>query len=245
VYVAHQSQLVRVQDSVSDQNAILVDAVSSALHPILQYFPGDADTVLVAGAGTIGLCAVASLRALGSKARILILAKYPFQGDLARRLGADEIIYPDRKQGHYGAVAELTGGKVYEPVLGKPVLVGGADLVYECVGNDSSLDDALRLARAGGRVVIVGAAGTPKGVDWSPIWFHELAVVGSYAVSTENYQGQPLRTYEVCLELMAQGKLDLTSLLTHTFPLAEYRKAFRILESKRANRALKVAFSFD
>ena len=245
VYVAHQSQLVRVPENVTGENAILLDALGSALHPVLRNYPEDDQTVLVAGAGTIGLCAVASLRALGSRARILVLAKYQFQADLARRFGADEVLLLGRNQEHYGALVELTGGKLYRPILGKPALVGGADIVYECVGSSASIDDALHLAAAGGRVVLIGAAGVPKGVDWTPVWFHELTIQGAYAVAMEDYQGRRMRTYEVGLELMAEEKLDLSPLLTHRFKLSEYKKAFRTLRSRGRSRALKAVFTFD
>ena len=244
-YVAHQSQLVRVPDNVSNENAILLDALCSSLHPVLCHFPEDHATVLVLGAGTIGLCAVASLRALGSQARILVLAKYPFQGDLARQYGADEILHLDRDHKHYEALAKLTGGKVYQPILGKPALVGGADLVFECVGSDASIDDALHLASAGGKVVLVGAAGLPKGVDWTPIWFHELTVAGSYTVAMEDFEGRRVRTYEVGLELMARGRLDLSPLLTHRYELGEYRQAFGTLADRNGHQALKAVFTFE
>jgi len=244
-YVAHQSQLVRVPDKVSNENAILLDALCSSLHPVLGHFPEDHTTVLVQGAGTIGLCAVASLRALGSQARILVLAKYPFQGDLARQAGADEVLYLDKDHKHYEELARLTGGKVYQPILGKPVLVGGADLVFECVGSDASIDDALHLAVAGGKVVLIGAAAVPKGVDWTPIWFHELTVAGSFCVATEEFEGRKLRTYELGLELMARGRLDLSPLLTHEYRLDEYRQAFGTLANRSAHQALKAVFTFE
>ncbi len=244
-YVAHQSQLVRVPESISDENAILLDALSSALHAILRSFPRDDETVLVLGSGTIGLSVVASLRALGSQARILMLVKYPFQGELARHYGADEIVLLGRDGTHYQAVADLTGAKVFHPILGKPAPVGGADIVYECVGSGRSVDDALRLAAAGGKVKLVGLAALPKGVDWTPIWFQELTVEGSYGVAMETYQGRRMRTYEVGLELMAQGKLDLSPLLTHKFQLAEYQQAFRTLSARRADRAVKAVFTFE
>jgi threonine dehydrogenase-like Zn-dependent dehydrogenase len=245
IYVAHRSQLVRVPENVSDENAILIDALGSALHPVLRHAPGDKDTVLVLGAGTIGLCAVASMRALGSQARILVLAKYPFQGELARHYGADEVVYLGPTRDYYQALADLMGARVYQPILGKPALVDGADVVYECAGSDGSVDDALHLAADGGKVILVGLAGVPKGVDCTPIWFHELTVVGTYAVAIENFQGRLMRTYEVGMELMAQGKVDLTPLLTHKFPLADYRQAFQTLRAKGSNGVLKAVFTYE
>ena len=245
IYVAHCSQLVAVPENVSDENAILLDALGSALHPILRDLPDDRDTVLVLGAGTVGLCAVAALRALGSQARILVLAKHPFQAEWARHFGADEVLFPGRGADRYHALADLTGGKVYQPVLGKPALVGGADVVYECVGNSHSVDDALRMAAPGGKVVLIGVIGKPQDIDCTPLWFHQLTVRGTYAVAMEDYQGNRMRTYEVGLDLMAEGKLDLSPLLTHRFRLSDYRLAFRTALAKGQNRMLKAVFTFD
>jgi threonine dehydrogenase-like Zn-dependent dehydrogenase len=245
VYVANQSQLVRVPENVSDENVILLDALASALHPIMRYYPRDEQTVLILGAGTIGLCAIASLRALGSRARILVLAKYGFQGDLARDYGADEVVWLDRGSDHYQQIADLTGGQIYRPILGKPVLIGGPDIVYECTGSDAAMDDALHLVTAGGTVVVVGATGVAKGIDWTPIWFHEITVAGSSMTSVEIYSGQRMRTYEVGLDLMARDKIDLAQLMTHSFRLQDYREAFGTLAAKGSSKALKVVFSYD
>lgn len=245
VYVAHQSQLVRVPDSVSDENAILLEPFGVALHPTLRHLPKDDETVLVLGAGTTGLCAVAALRALGSRARICVLAKHSFQGDLARRYGADEVLHLDQNRSYYQDLATLTGGKIYQPVIGKPVLIGGADLVYECVGNNGSVDDALRLAAPGGKVIFLGSTGMVKGVDWTPLWFHELTGIGTYTGATETYEGRRMRTSEVGLELMAQGKVDLAPLLTHRFRLSDYRRAFRMLAARRRNGMLKAVFTYE
>lgn len=244
-YIAHHSQLIRVPDNVSDENAILLDTFCSALHPVLHDFPQDNETILVLGAGPIGLCTIAALRALDSRSRILVLAKYPFQAELARYYGADEILLLGQNQDRYHALAERVGGKIYRPILSKPAMIGGADIVYECVGSDSSIDDALRMAAAGGKVVLVGLAAIPRGVDWTPIWFHELTVKGTYAVAMETYQGRRMHTYEVGLELMAQDKVDLSLLLTHKFRLSEYRRAFHTLAAKGPNRALKAVFTFE
>jgi threonine dehydrogenase-like Zn-dependent dehydrogenase len=244
-FVAHRFQLFHVPDNVSDENAILVDPFSSSLHPVLRNTPRDEDTVLVMGAGIVGICTVAALRAVGSHSRIIVLAKYHYQGELAKGYGADEIIYL-REGDVYKAVAEKTGGRLYKPVLGKRVMMGGPDVVFECVGSDSSLDDALRFAREGGKVVLVGLAGVAKGVDWTPVWFRELQVTGNHDYAEEHYQGKTARTYQITLDWLAQGKLDLTPLLTHRFRLENARRAFALLLTKKsANKAIKAVFEFD
>ncbi len=243
-FVAHHSQLFPVPENVSDENALMVEPFSVALHAVMGNFPDDDDTVLVLGAGVIGLCTVAALRTVGSGARVIVLAKYPFQGEMAQRFGADEVIYPG-EGGYFRAVAEATGGKLYKPLLGRRVLVGGADVVYECVGNEGSIDDSLRLARSGGTVVLVGLAAIPQRVDWTPIWLNELTIKGSYWCGTETLQGRRVRTMQLALNWMAEGKIDLTPMVTHRFGLDDYKTALAVTANKGRHQVIKSVFVFD
>jgi L-iditol 2-dehydrogenase len=243
-FVAHQSQLFPVPESISDENAVLVEPFAGALHWVMRNFPADGDTVLILGSGVIGLCTVAALRALGSGARVIVVAKYPFQGEMARRFGADEVIYL-REGDYFRAVAEATDGKLYKPVLGKKVLVGGADIVYECVGSESSIDDALRFTRSGGTMVLVGLVAIPKRVDWTPIWLNELTVKGSVWGGVETLQGRRVHTFQLTLEWMAEGKLDLVPMVTHRFRLDDYKRALTVTADKSRHQVVKSVFVFD
>lgn len=244
-FVAHESQLFHVPSVVSDENALMVDPFCSALHAVAQNRPKDSDTVLIQGSGTIGLCAVVALRALGSTARIVVLAKHRFQGDLAMNLGADKVVYLTRDNDYFEELAKLLGAKLYKPMLGKRIMVGGAEMVYECVGNATSIDEALRFTQSRGTMVLIGTGSFPKGVDWTPIWFNELRVKGSFCCSTEEVDGQRMRTYALALKWMAEGKVDLARLITHRFKLSDYRKAIRISTSKARSQAVKAIFTLE
>lgn len=241
-FVAHRSQLVRVPDHVTDEYAALIDPLASALHPVMRHFPKDTDRVLVVGAGIIGLLVVACLRALGSKAHITLMARYQFQADMAKKLGADTVVMS--RGDYYTKLAEVCGGELLKPILGKRIVQGGFDMVYDCVGSDVTLDDSLRFTAPGGKMVLVGLASLPKGVDWTPIWLKELSVVGVVYYSVEQYQGEQVRTYELAMRLIAEGKLNLEGMLTHTFPISEYQKALLVASDKREFQSVKVAFKF-
>ena len=242
-YLAHPFQVFALPDSVSDENAILVDAFASALHPVMRSRPSNDQTALVLGAGTMGVCVVAALRATGFSGRLLATAKYPFQAELARHYGADEVM--DARGDVYQAVADQTGGTLHKPVFGKRVMLGGgADVVYECVGSDETVDDALRLARPGGKVLLIGLSGVTKQVDWTFVWLKELSVAGTLCSSTEDYAGERKRCYEIILKWMAEGRLDLTPLLTHRFRLADYKRALAMSFHKSQNRMVKAVFEF-
>jgi threonine dehydrogenase-like Zn-dependent dehydrogenase len=242
-YLAHTVQVYRVPDNVRDENAALVEPFSIGLHAALQYPPRDDETVLIIGAGVIGLLTLAALRATGSKATIWMVARYGFQADAARRLGASDVI--DGKGDFSADVARRTGGEMLKPIIGKRVMSkGGADVTYECVGNDDSIDDALRLTRSRGRVVLVGVPGITKDVDWTPIFSKELEVLASYNSNhVEPYQGEKRPAFEIALELMQNG-LDLSWLVTHKFRLDEYAHAFALLEKRGASKVIKALFEF-
>ncbi len=245
VFLAHKSQLYKVPASVTDENALLLEPFACGLHAALQSMPKDGDTVLILGAGTIGLVTLAALRGLGSKARILVLARYPFQAEAAIRLGASEVISAGRAVDYTAEVARLAGGRLLKPMIGKRVMVGGADLTFECVGNDTTLDDALRFTRAGGQVTLVGVPGIAKNVDWAAIFDNELSVKGAYIYHhAEAYQGRRVKTYQLALDLMAAGKIDLDWMITHRFALQDYRRVFAMLRERSRHGIIKGVFEF-
>ncbi len=243
-FVAHESQLVRIPDAVSDANASLLEPFSTSAHAVLANMPGDEDTVLVIGAGVIGLGIIAALRAAESRARIIVLARHKKQQELARHYGADAVITSTRGSSLYAEFAHATGAKVLKAIMGKPMLLGGADVVYECVGTGEAIDHAFRLARGGGRVVIAGLAAFPKGVDWTPVWMHELRVHGTLATGEDEFKGERHRTFDLALGWIARGKVNLEPMLTHKFPLHEYARAFQTVNQRGRAAAIKVAFEF-
>ena len=242
VFVAHQSQLYRVPDSVSDENALLVEPFACGLHAALQNMPADDHTVLILGAGTIGLMQLAGLRAAGCKAKILITARYPFQVEAARRLGA-QVLFNGGDL--FQQISEHTDGRLYIPIMGKRVLVGGVDVTFDCIGKDSTLDDAIRLTKAGGKVVLVGLPGMPRGIDWTPIFDNELTVTASYIYHhVDQWQGRTRSTFEIALEMLEKGDLDLGWMVSRRYPLASYDRALRETSKKRQYPIIKAVFEF-
>jgi L-iditol 2-dehydrogenase len=240
--VAHKSQVLKLPDNVNDLNGVLVEPFSCALHAVLRNPPKKDDTVLVIGAGPIGICVVAAIRALEFPCRIVVLAKHAFQAQLASHYGADEIVYLTKNKNYIYETAKSLHASVLEPLFGDPVVQGGADLIFECVGNKKSINDALRFARHGGKVVLLGLAGIIDGVDWTTVWLNELDIKGSFAYSTDEYQGKKMRTLQIAIELMRNEKVDLSPLVTHRFPLENYRDALQTVINKGKGSTMKVVF---
>ena len=242
-FLAHQSQLYKIPQQVSDENALLVEPFACGLHAALQHPPKDEERVLILGAGTIGLMMLAALRATGNQAEIIVSARYPFQAEAARRLGADEVLCGGDL---YAEIAERSGGELYSPILGKRVLVGGVDWTYECTGKDAALDDALRLTRAGGKVVIVGVPGVAKGIDWTAIFDNELTLHASYIYNhADSWEGETRRTYDIVLEMMAAGQVELGWMVNRKYKLQDFGRALKELSSRGRHEIIKAVFAFE
>ncbi|HEX2297794.1 MAG TPA: zinc-binding dehydrogenase, partial [Pseudonocardiaceae bacterium] len=176
---AHASQLHRVPDRVPDEIAVLIEPLACAVHAVRRVPIPPGASVLVVGAGTVGLLTLLALRGLTAAGEVHVIAKHRHQADRAVELGATSIVGTDRT---VRALRRSTGALLLVPELGADYLLGGIDLAFECTGGTSGLDTALRSVRAGGTVV---ASGMPAGgVDLTPLWYRELNLVGAYASAT-------------------------------------------------------------
>ena len=174
--LAHASQLHPVPEALPDEIAVLVEPLACAIHAVRRVPINPGASVLVIGAGTVGLLTVLALRKLTAAGEVHVIAKHRHQADRALELGATNIVDSD---GTVRALRRSTGALLVEPELGAGYLLGGMDLAFECTGAAVGLDTALRSLRAGGTVI---ASGMPSGgVDLTPLWYRELHLVGAYA----------------------------------------------------------------
>lgn len=240
-FVAHQLQVIRVPDDVSDENAVLAEPFGCALHALDVVGPQSNGVALVIGGGVIGLATIAALRVMAPTMRVVALVRHKFQADMAHRLGAHTVIAPSRRTLYEDVAAELDA-QLLRPVLGPPVFIGGADVVYECAGSAGALADALRFAAPGGQVVLLGLAALPRGIDWSHVWRKELHVQGVFAAGPVMTEQGRVSSMEYALDLFAAGRVDLAPLVTHRFPLRDYRRALATVTAKRRSGCLKAVF---
>jgi threonine dehydrogenase-like Zn-dependent dehydrogenase len=129
-------------------------------------------------------------------------------------------------------------------MLGSTMLLGGFDVVYDCVGTGRTVTDTLRWTRAGGCVVLVGLQFKPLTVDLTPVWYQEVRLLGAMAHGGEVWQGEQMGTFELATRLFQAGKLTTDGLITHRFPLSRWREAIETATSKQRHQVIKVAFTF-
>jgi threonine dehydrogenase-like Zn-dependent dehydrogenase len=239
-FTAHETEVYPVPNDLTDDQAMMVEPISTGLRAVLRRTPGPGQHALVLGNGIVGLNTLQCLRAVSPDCHITAAARHPHQAEMARRLGADEVMLGGDG---YQATARITGAKLYEGMFHNRMLLGGFDVIYDCVGTARTLQDSLRWARAGGTVVLVGIEFAPLKLDLNPIWYQEVDLIGLYAHGAELWEGKTRRTYELVIDLMRQGKLTVNGLITHRFPLSQWRQAVSTALDKR-NGSIKVIFDY-
>ena len=199
--------------------------------------------MLVYGGGALGTCATAILRALHPDVEVMVVARFPAQAALARRLGAT-VVAPFPVEQLLEEAAAWSGGVLQHTEGSLPMAhPGGFDVVYDTVGTGQTAEIGVRLLKARGTMVKSGVH-APERWEWSPLYFKEISWVGSNAFGVEEVDGVRLHGIEHYLRLVGDGRIDLSGMLTHTFTLEQWREAFTVLATQESSGAIKVAFDF-
>ena len=173
------------------------------------------DSVVIIGAGPIGLLHLKTAMLAGAR-RILVVEPNPERRAAAERLGASAI---DPGTGAVSTfVKDATGGL-------------GADAVIVAIGVPAVADQALTLARKGGRINLFAgfSVGDMPPMDVNLIHYNELTITGASALKR--------RHFGLALDLIASGRIDVSDMVTHRMPLAE---AARALTAAEAGEGLKI-----
>ena len=198
-----------VPDALSWDEAGLVEPLAVSVHGVRRGAMSGGETVAILGAGNIGLTAVAAARALGA-GRVLVSARHPHQAEMARSLGADEAL-PSDSAALKEALADLTDGR-------------GADLTLETVGGHTgeTLVQAVDVTRQQGRIVILGGFHEPIAFDWLKPLLKEQSIIFSSCYSVLDGR----HDYEVAIDLMESGRVDMGQMVTHRYPLEDIQEGF-------------------
>jgi threonine dehydrogenase-like Zn-dependent dehydrogenase len=240
---AHESQCIPIPDAIDNETAVLADPFSVSLHAVLREPPRAGTTALVYGCGTLGLLAIAVLRALHPAVRVLAVARFPHQAALALRLGAAQVFAHRPARRLLESLAEATGAELQEPWRGLPMLNGGVEVIYDSVASAETLEVGLRAAAPRARLVLTGVA-TPRRFEWTPLYWKEVSIVGSNAFGVETLDGARRHAMEWWFELLARERMRVPPIVTHRYPLARWREAFMACHDQGASGAVKVLFEF-
>ncbi len=239
---AHDSQLFKVPQSIPDELAVFADPFTVSLHSVTRHPPTPGGKAMVYGAGALGTCATAILRALYPDVDVLVVARFEAQAAMARKLGATVIGHTPALQVIEEAAA-WSGGQLRDSDGLPMAFPGGIDVVYDTVGKQETFEVGTRVLKARGTLVKAGVHG-PTWWEDTPLYFKEISMVGSNAFGFEELNGVRKHGIEHYLDLVGDGRIDLSGMLTHTFELDDWRDAFTTLATQDETGAIKVAFDF-
>jgi L-iditol 2-dehydrogenase len=200
--------LHKVPDSVSFEESTIVNQGALGLHAIRRCRIEPGDTVAIIGPGLVGMITLQLAQAVGAT-RVIVVGRGQ-RLDLARELGADEVI--DYTAGHVAeAIRALTDGR-------------GVDCAFECAGTPAAIVSAIECVRRGGRVGLVGMTGNkPVAFNTDLLALDEIDVFG--VRSSPN-------AYPALIQLIAAGKVNVRKLVSRVYPLEQINDAFEAFRQR-------------
>jgi 2-desacetyl-2-hydroxyethyl bacteriochlorophyllide A dehydrogenase len=200
-------RLLPVPDDLDDLAAALIEPLATPVHAVRLAGDVAGRSVAVLGAGTIGLFTLAVLRAHGA-GKVVSTDPSPGTRERAAALGADATI---------DARSPDVAGQVRE------VLGGSADIVFDCVGIQSSMDQAIAIADKGGTVMVVGVPASAVTVPLPIVQDHQIRIQGSATYLPEDYRE--------ATGLLRRGAVKAADFVTATRPLDQVAEAFALASS--------------
>jgi L-iditol 2-dehydrogenase len=199
----------KIPDDMSFIQSALLEPASIGTHAANRAPISTDDTVVVIGAGTIGLFILQAARLRGA-AKIIVADINEFRLEVAGKLGADMVINPLKSD--------------LRETIFKETKNRGADVTFEAVGYAQTFRDGVSLTKTGGHLVAVGNLEKTAEFNLQELVARELTFTGSYASSGE---------FRDCIDLVASGKINVEPLISDVLPLKDGPGAFdRLLKAK-------------
>lgn len=220
-FVVPAANVIRLPDTLPLDHGAMIEPVSVAVHAVSKSPSVEDRQVLVLGAGTIGNLTAQVAKASGAKAVMITdISEYKLQK--ARACGIDFTV-------------NTASEDLNEAIL-RHFGPDRADLIFECVGSQTTASQAINMARKGSTIVIVGVFGKKPEVDLGLVQDRELCLVGSLMYQKPDY--------ERAVSLAEEGKIHLPELVTHRFRFADYLDAYHEVERSRG-QYMKIMIDVD
>jgi 2-desacetyl-2-hydroxyethyl bacteriochlorophyllide A dehydrogenase len=200
----------KLPDSISFEEASLLEPCSVGLHAVNITHIKLGDDVAVLGDGPIGLMALQALK-LGGAGRIFVVGHRDYRMELARKLGANGVI-DEKKEDPVKKVLKLTNNE-------------GVDAVLEAVGSKKTVQQGIEMVKKGGTVAVMGMMEKMMELNILNVSANEVRIQGTY--------GYTKKEFESSIRLASANKINLKSLITHVLPLQDIAKGFEILAQKK------------
>lgn len=204
----------RHQPGIDLDVAAIFDPFGNAVHTALS-FPILGEDVLITGAGPIGIMAAAIARHAGARF-IVVTDVNEYRLELARKMGATVAL-------------NVTTGSLAE-VQTRLGMLEGFDVGLEMSGSPSALQSMIGSLCHGGKIALLGIPSGPIDVDWNKVVFSMLTLKGIY--------GREMYETWYKMSVMLQSGLDISPVITHRFPVAEWKRGFDVMSSGQSGKVI-------
>ena len=208
------SNVIALPDDITGDQAAVLDPFGNAAHCALA-FDVVGEDVLITGAGPIGIMAVAIMRHIGAR-HVIITDVNDHRLELARKMGATRAINVK-----YQSVRE---------VMDELGMAEGFDVGLEMSGNPMALNEMFKAMNHGGHVALLGIPPHETPVDWNQVIFKGLVIKGIY--------GREMFETWYKMIAMLQSGLNISPVITHHYPIAEFQDAFQIMASGQSGKVI-------
>ncbi len=206
--------VVPIPDEISDDIASIFDPLGNAVHTALE-FDLVGEDVLITGAGPIGIMAAAICRHVGAR-HVVITDVNPYRLELASKMNPTRTVDVSKEN-----LTEIT------QELG---MTEGFDIGLEMSGNGAAMRQMIQAMNCGGKISLLGIPPDDVAIDWNDVIFKGLTIKGIYG----------RKMYETWYKMIAmlQSGLDVSAVITHRFPIAEYEKGFAAMNSGQSGKVI-------
>ena len=213
-------KVIPIPNKLSMKHATLVEPFAVGVHALKRGGNLFNKNVVIIGVGMIGLAVLVSVVKSGAE-NIIVTDLSDERLELAKKLGATQTI----NASNLNSVNEILGEKPYE----------GIDVVFECVGVEKSIRDAMDIIRKGGRVVVVGVFGNEVKVNMANVQDREQEIIGSLMYTR--------RDFTEAVQMIANAPFSPDLFITEIYPLEKPEEAFKAALNVKKN--LKVIFEIN
>ena len=221
-YVAiDKKMLLKIPENLSYEEGAMIEPVAVAVHAITRGDEVLNNKVVILGAGPIGNLVGQVAKGLGAYS-VMITDISDFRLKIAKECGIDFTINSQRENLNDSILKNFGNDKT--------------DIIFECVGSEETISQAISLARKGSKIIVVGVFGKKQCVDMGLVQDRELSLIGTLMYQKIDFVK--------AVELVGSGKIQLKRLISNEFPFLQYLNAYKYIIEKK-DKVMKVMVSLD
>lgn len=219
-FVTEAAKALKLPDDMSWDHGAMIEPLAVAVHAIRRFGDVAGKKVLVLGGGPIGNLVAQTANAMGAE-KVMISELSAYRLETAVKCGISTV----------NPAEQNLRDEIFN-FFGKD----GADVIFECVGINPTMDQAITYARKGSDIVVVGVFGDLGTINMGFVQDHELRLIGTAMYREEDYIK--------AIELVGEGKIAFDPLITDHIDFDEYKKAYDLIDQQK-DKAMKVIIVMD